>query len=141
MTGSTPPVDSFSLQRTAVAVAIALPVGMAYFAQEGGSGSLWSWTGGVVWMLANLYCLERMIRALLAPPEAVDKKSGALYGALVLLVLPALLLGLLFWSRAVEGLTALTVGITLPLVLVALRAAGTWLQKESPRGREPSGGV
>ena len=113
----------YNLTRTAYAGLIAIPLGMAGFWSQGPLAA-WAWAAGCVWMLANLYCLDRLIRAGLAPKEQIDGQAAALYGSLVLLVLPVGLLGLLFWARAGDALIPLTAGITLPLVLILLRTLG-----------------
>lgn len=126
----------FDLQRIALATALAIPIGMAYF-WNSGVAAPWAWAGGCVWMLGNLYCLDRMIRSLLAPPEERDNQSGAVYGALTLLVMPVLLLALLFGANQGEAMAPVAAGITLPLVLVLLRALGTWISAGSKRGKAP----
>lgn len=116
----------FDLQKILLSTAVAIPVGMAYF-WDAGAAAPWVWAGGCAWMVGNIYCLDRMIRSLLAPPEDRDERNGAIYGAMSLLGMPILLLLLLFGANQGDAMVAVAAGVTLPLVLVLLRAFGAWM--------------
>ncbi|HYE78766.1 MAG TPA: hypothetical protein VEI97_12345 [bacterium] len=80
------------------------------------------WLAGAGWMAANLNALDRLIRSAIAPPDQVDKGRAVQAGLLVVLILPVMLLGLLFWAQSQGALIAVAAGITLPLAVLLLRA-------------------
>lgn len=86
-----------------------------------------AWVAGSVWMSANLYALDRLVRSALAPPDQVDKAAAVQAGTLVVVVMPAILIGLLFWGMRQESLMAMAAGITLPLLVLLLRAGSALL--------------
>lgn len=128
-----PPPSPYNLHRTIFAVALLLPLGMVYYWSHGAAHP-WAWAGGITWMMANLYCLDRLIRAVLVPPGQLQRQAAALFGVLVMVVMPLTLFFLLNWCAGAGTLIPVTIGITMPLVLVVLRALGSLLQSQSGKG-------
>ncbi|MEO7993250.1 MAG: hypothetical protein ABI743_02535 [bacterium] len=112
----------------------ALIVLNAYWFRHTPDEGMLLWAGGI-WMCLNILCLDRLIRAMLAPPDQIDRRAGAIYGFLVVLGMPLLLLGVLKWGQDTGQLIAVTAGITAPLVVALLRALGSWIRAQPSRVR------
>ena len=125
-----PTLAAYRLDRITGGVVLLTLCGIPYALRWGMPVAL-AWALAAIWMMANIWCLSGLIRAIIAPPPEVDKRRGIVYGLLVGLFMPALLLGLLYWGmqrgnpkEPSPKLIAIALGITLPLAVLLLKALG-----------------